>query len=1308
LNDLGERYVGSGGAIAHWIDQWAGLANAIVALLAAVTTLVAGLLALRIDVLKLERGTGLLLGFFFLIPFVVLILMWLRSRSRGASRLIDPDALNLDPQSREQLVGRREDLDRLLNALANPLVFLIGESGCGKTALLRAGVEQGSVFIERFLPIYIDMSVLDWEDGPVRAVRDRFLYALRTDDPARSRLDARSKPKAYSDVFSDYEKRMQRRPLLLLDQFDDYQARHRERFLPTDAGTWLSGEEIARNNAFWRVLGECLRNDAVSIVVTCRADAAAGLDSMRFVRPVARSFNLPRLKPGLVQMIIDLLTDRPAGKPAVIANPEGGWMMLRDRLVDDLEARGQMLPQQLKVVLSGLRTLRRLTLAAYARQDRLAGLEAAFIDGALKSAALAATLHYEDVLRLAGALVDRTRQPPDKAPPQTTADLAAVIGVPEDIALRALESLGADEVIRPYSDAAGEATSWQLDHAYLAQPIIHVEGERDKLHRLLETHARAYAEARRVQKWSALLPVRTQVWLFVARLRGRLRYGEHRAYTLRSLLARGLPTVAVVGGVVLLVWAAGEYREGSNIEQQLAQIDTFTNGLRDLASGSWVTRQLVTHDIFSRPASASWFLKNPAPIVRALVGLDPSRLDALIRAHLTPDALRQDDPSLRAATRVLLRASSAPLTHDTKEQFKRAVMESLRGNWENSELEDISHGMATVAEALANDDPLITEWFDALRDRINITTDPDRLEFLAAAYAAVAGKLKEPDPLGAKIFAALRDEISKPDRRGWKLADTYEKLAIKIRKDDPLALEEAAKLREAINRTAEPDQLLAFAWAYAAVAAKLKEDDPDAANLFGKLREAIGNTTDLSQLQGLGLAYAKLAALLNKGDPRAEEEVAALHRAIDKQPIGYQLEALGHAYAEVATKLARGDTRAVEVVDALRAAITKDPVRLSPLALVYTEVATRLTEGDSGAAEVVAALGDAIRKTSSSFTASAYAAVATLLKQGDPRAGEEVAMLGDAIRTSVSPPIDRSRKAMSRQLQFDEPQGLVFPRGDLLPLIAGGRSAGAALNELVLAYVAVAAKLNEDDPRVVAEVEALHNLIDGIRHAMDAGTGEDLPSHLAAVAKGYAAVANKLKKRDPHPASVFAALRDAIGKVRWSSELKPLTDAYEEVSKLKGADLQNEVNALRKAISNTTDSSRLGAMAQAYAAVAKADRQAIVPNRDLAVLLDRMRFLRNSDECTAFAAAITEAIQGLPRDKAGLIVTAVLLEPVFAGEPSGQLVKDYEKIIGQSTAKLDGSVWRFAEWAQHNLPEFDPHRANVRFLFPEPDLQADQ
>src|SRR5215472_6711461 len=283
------------------------------------------------------------------------------------------------------------------------------------------------------------MSVLDWEDGPLRAVREGFAQALPSDDPARGKLDGRSSPRQYAEAFTDYYRRSQRRPLVLLDQFDDYQAepRHRERFLPPDTGVWRNADSIARENAFWRMLRQCLQNDSVSIIVACREDAAQGLDSLRF-NPDVPQFDLPRLERGLVRLIIDRVTERPADKPAVIAEPQGGWTALRDRLVDDLEARGQVLPQQLKVALGGLRTLPRLTPAAYARAERLSGLEAAFVAGAITRAARAAALRDEHVLPLLLPLIDRTRQPPDKGPPQPQTQLAEKAGVPANTARRAL------------------------------------------------------------------------------------------------------------------------------------------------------------------------------------------------------------------------------------------------------------------------------------------------------------------------------------------------------------------------------------------------------------------------------------------------------------------------------------------------------------------------------------------------------------------------------------------------------------------------------------------------------------------------------------------------------------------------------------------------------------------------------------------------------------------------------------------------------------------------------------------------------
>jgi hypothetical protein len=120
------------------------------------------------------------------------------------------------------------------------------------------------------------MSVLDWEDGPLSAVREAFSRALPADDAARGKLDSRSGPRRYSEVFGEFNKRAQRRPLLILDQFDDFQAepRHRDRFLPGDTQVWRSATAIAQDNAFWRMLRQCMQNDTASVIVACREDAA--------------------------------------------------------------------------------------------------------------------------------------------------------------------------------------------------------------------------------------------------------------------------------------------------------------------------------------------------------------------------------------------------------------------------------------------------------------------------------------------------------------------------------------------------------------------------------------------------------------------------------------------------------------------------------------------------------------------------------------------------------------------------------------------------------------------------------------------------------------------------------------------------------------------------------------------------------------------------------------------------------------------------------------------------------------------------
>jgi hypothetical protein len=869
--------------ITKLIDQWKGLLTGIGLLLAAIIGVHKALTDVDLQTWSWPEIAVAA------VSIVLLGIVTVRSHTIHTSRLVDPDALKLDPQSPEQLVGRGEDLGKLLKALANPLVFLVSESGCGKSALLRAGVAEGPAFTSRFLPIYVDLSVLNWEDGPLRAVREGFAQALPNDDPARSKLHARSTPRQYAEAFDDYYRRTQRRPLLLLDQFDDYQAEphHRERFLPSDTRVWRNADSIARENAFWRMLRQCLQNDSVSIIVACREDAAQGLESIRF-HPGITQFDLPRLEPGLVRLVVDRLTERSADKQPVIVEPQGGWTALRDRLVDDLEARGQVLPQQLKVVLGGLRTLRRTTLAAYTRAGRLGGLEAAFVAGAIARAARSAALREEDMLRLLLPLIDSTRQPPDKGPPQSRVQLAEEAQVSEIAAGRALERLEADEVVRTRNEFEDAAVGWQLDHAYLAQPILHIERERNHWHLLLVERARAYAEATWRRKWSTLLPLGIQVQLFGARLRQRFRYGEERQYAWRSLL-RAIPIFTSLAFLAIGAW--------------LSVTDT--------------SRQLVTlAQAYAAVAAAPKVVDTHAPEV--LAGLREAMGKSWDPAHYSN--------FLEAYTAVVGTLKEAePLAAEELAGLREEIGKTTLSDRRN----DLAQAYRMLAGKLKEDDPLAAEELVRLRESVDKTATLFPLDAFVQAYAILVGKLKDGDPLAAEECVRLREAIGNTTSR-YKLgalAQAYAAVADKLEEAGPDAAKELAKLREGIGKTEYLDQLTALTHAYTVVAGRLKDANTNAAEDLTEAREAIGEeigrSTDPYRLHDLAEAYAAVTGTLRKADAGGAHALAALRAAISKTTDSGQISALAQAYVMVAGVVKEADPQAPKVLTKLRESIGK-------------------------------------------------------------------------------------------------------------------------------------------------------------------------------------------------------------------------------------------------------------------------------------------------------------------------------------------------------------------------------------------------
>jgi Novel STAND NTPase 1 len=127
------------------------------------------------------------------------------------------------------------------------VVLLDGESGCGKSALCTAGLVPLLAGSEALLPLVIRDWGEDWVRGPLSAVLDAIFHTVSQTD--RDRLNWTSSPDLAADTFAlavDLDARLKavfstvgRRPLLIADQFDDYQALHRRRFLD-DEGCWLT------------------------------------------------------------------------------------------------------------------------------------------------------------------------------------------------------------------------------------------------------------------------------------------------------------------------------------------------------------------------------------------------------------------------------------------------------------------------------------------------------------------------------------------------------------------------------------------------------------------------------------------------------------------------------------------------------------------------------------------------------------------------------------------------------------------------------------------------------------------------------------------------------------------------------------------------------------------------------------------------------------------------------------------------------------------------------------------------------------
>lgn len=102
-------------------------------------------------------------------------------------------------------------------------MFLEGDSGAGKSALLQAGLVPSLKNSPELLPIYVEsLAGADWERDPRRFLAAGLWTAL--DEGARVVLALKVPPTsdAVYPVTAAIPEKLGRLPLIILDQFDDH------------------------------------------------------------------------------------------------------------------------------------------------------------------------------------------------------------------------------------------------------------------------------------------------------------------------------------------------------------------------------------------------------------------------------------------------------------------------------------------------------------------------------------------------------------------------------------------------------------------------------------------------------------------------------------------------------------------------------------------------------------------------------------------------------------------------------------------------------------------------------------------------------------------------------------------------------------------------------------------------------------------------------------------------------------------------------------------------------------------------------
>lgn len=759
------------------------------------------------------------------------------------SRLKNPAVLQ---KIKESFVGRDEDAKALTDLiLGSYQVWLNGDSGVGKSVLLQKAILP-ELAKRAVSAVYLNSWRGDWESAPATGIL--------------AKLNAPTN----GDVLARLEQTLAATPglVIILDQFDEFQIEHRDKFIPAQ-GQVISRDKLRESNQFIRILNSAVRKHHVRCVFVTRRDVEWGKRAVLFEE--AEEFFLKRLEKNLVEEEIAKVVPAEA-----VEHPENGWDGLREQLCNHLADDG-ILPVQMRFAVLGLDELRHsLTVSAYLRTGAVSGLISRYIEREVRRVAgdrsLAVALF---------PLLDRL----------VTLDGKATVAVSEEellkpvpdglkpAVMKALQELERRDIVRRVLNPDGTVL-WRLDHDYLAGPVREISRRQLPEQWELKDRLQRYLAARVWQKPLRLADPFTVIRLARARFFKGLRFGPAASWFLFTvsaflLVLAGL-TYAGFGGYQ---WFADQ-ELGQRLFNHLSMPEfegTSTAEARRLVELD--TSRLTARKAFLRTAldggeNAARLNHYRFPVAIALTRGDLVAANELYHSEIRPALVESQSDS-----RVLDEAfglmsfwgTASTLDAQDTQQLATKLVERMSKVTQLYVLKDLAYGLGMLQGKLGP--ATAQELATTLVERMGKETDSYALSALAQGLGALQGKVK---PATIRAAATTLAEQMNKETNAYTLRVLAEGLGALGDKVEPATTQAAAtKLVERMAKETDSSGLSALAEGLGAL-----KDDVEPANALKSattLMERMSKETDASALRTLAEG---LRALEKKVGPANAQKLA--------------------------------------------------------------------------------------------------------------------------------------------------------------------------------------------------------------------------------------------------------------------------------------------------------------------------------------------------------------------------------------------------------------------------------------------------